>query len=694
MPVPLAVALPGAAAGAAYLNARMSLWYDVHLVQCALPATLSALWRERTDRLSPFYVLERHAQNKSSADRAFIIFEGKSWTYAQVYENVLRYGAWLRERHGVKPKDIVAVDFQNSDVFIFIWFGLWSIGAKPAFMNYNLTGSALAHCIKTATTSLVLVDPLVASNVNQEVRSELEAVTFVEFDPTTLAGIAATEPRRYPDADRSEDKYQNIAILIFTSGTTGMPKPAIVSWAKCIVGGIFTSRFISNSTNDVFYTSMPLYHSSAAILGFGNTLEAGGTIAIGRKFSTKTFWSDVRTSGATIIQYVGETCRYLLAAPPQLDPTTGENLDKKHKVRAAFGNGLRPDVWSRFRDRFGVDTIGEFYAATEGTFGTWNLSRNDFAKGAIGRNGWIYNAVMGMNLAIVEVDHEQGAPWRDPKTGFCRSAGTNEPGELLCRVSPTDMSRRFQGYYGNPEATQKKVLRSVFRKDDAWFRTGDILKWDGEGRLFFSELLCRVSPTDMSRRFQGYYGNPEATQKKVLRSVFRKDDAWFRTGDILKWDGEGRLFFSDRIGDTFRWKSENVSTQEVSEAIGSHPAVREANVYGVELPHHDGRAGCAALVLDEGRGIEAKPEDALLKSLAEHVKKALPKYALPLFLRVMPDMGMQMTGTNKQQKTGLRGEGVKPGAGDESLMYWLQGDTYVPFTAHDWQQLDGGRVKL
>ncbi|PNH42661.1 hypothetical protein VD0004_g4694 [Verticillium dahliae] len=636
MPVPLAVALPAAAAGAAYLNARMSLWYDVHLVQSALPATLSALWRERTDRLSPFYVLERHAQNKSSANRTFIIFEGKSWTYAQVYENVLRYGTWLRERHGVKPKDIVAVDFQNSDVFIFIWFGLWSIGAKPAFMNYNLTGSALAHCIKTATTSLVLVDPLVASNVNQEVRSELEAVTFVEFDPTTLAEIAATEPRRYPDADRSEDKYQNIAILIFTSGTTGMPKPAIVSWAKCIVGGVFTSRFISNSTDDVFYTSMPLYHSSAAILGFGNTLEVGGTIAIGRKFSTKTFWSDVRTSGATIIQYVGETCRYLLAAPPQLDPTTGENLDKKHKVRAAFGNGLRPDVWSRFRDRFGVDTIGEFYAATEGTFGTWNLSRNDFAKGAIGRNGWIYNAVMGMNLAIVEVDHEQGAPWRDPKTGFCRSAGTNEPGELLCRVSPTDMSRRFQGYYGNPEATQKKVLRSVFRKDDAWFRTGD----------------------------------------------------------ILKWDGEGRLFFSDRIGDTFRWKSENVSTQEVSEAIGSHPAVREANVYGVELPHHDGRAGCAALVLDEGRGIEAKPGDALLKSLAEHVKKALPKYALPLFLRVMPDMGMQMTGTNKQQKTGLRGEGVKPGAGDESIMYWLQGDTYVPFTAHDWQQLDGGRVKL
>ncbi|KAF4812194.1 Fatty acid transporter protein [Colletotrichum tropicale] len=630
MPVPLALALPAAAAAYSYINARISLWYDRHLLSCALPATLSALWRERIDRLNQFYILERAAQSKSSANRTFIIFEGKSYTYAETYEQVLKHGTWLRDRFGVKPKDIVAINFQNSDTFIFLWLGLWSIGAKPAFINYNLTGKPLAHCVKAATTSLMLIDPHVLHNVGDDVRSELPSVDFVVVDAELQQEIAATKPRRAPDSDRSEDQYQNLAILIYTSGTTGMPKPAIVSWAKCIVGGVFTSRFTSNGPNDVFYTSMPLYHSSAALLGFGNTLEANGTICIGRKFSTKLFWEDVRASKATIIQYVGETCRYLLAAPPQIDPATGENLDKKHHVRAAFGNGLRPDVWNRFKDRFGIDTVAEFYAATEGSFGTWNLSRNDFAKGAVGRNGTLYSLVMGMDVALAIMDENNEFPVRDKKTGLCKPAKAGEPGELMFRLSPTDLERRFQGYHGNPDATKAKVMRNVFSKGDAWFRTGD----------------------------------------------------------VVRWDSEGRLYFSDRIGDTFRWKSENVSTQEVGEAVGSHPAVQEANVYGVELPHHDGRAGCAAVVL------EGQPSEETLRSIAQHVKLSLPKYALPLFLRVMPPEAMQTTGTNKQQKHGLRAQGVKPDNTNTGSMYWLKNDTYVPFSERDWDELNRGRVKL
>ncbi|TDZ19104.1 Very long-chain fatty acid transport protein [Colletotrichum orbiculare MAFF 240422] len=594
MPVPLSLAVPAAVAAYSYINARISLWYDRHLLTCALPATLSALWRERTDRLNQFYVLERAAQSRGSANRTFIIFEGKTYTYAQTYEQVLKYGTWLKERFGVKPKDIVAIDFQNSDVFIFLWLGLWSIGAKPAFINYNLTGKPLAHCVKAATTSLMLIDPNVAANVGDDVRSELDS---------------------NPDALQTR---------------IGMPKPAIVSWAKCIVGGVFTSRFTSNSTNDIFYTSMPLYHSSAALLGFGNVLEANGTICIGRKFSTKLFWKDVRASKATIIQYVGETCRYLLAAPPQVDPVTGECLDQKHHVRAAFGNGLRPDVWNRFKDRFGIDTIAEFYAATEGSFGTWNLSRNDFAKGAVGRNGMLYSIVMGMDVALAVMDENNEAPWRNRKTGLCKPAKSGEPGELMFRLSPNDLERRFQGYHGNPDATKSKIMRNVFARGDAWFRTGDVVRWD-----------C-----------------------------------------------EGRLYFSDRIGDTFRWKSENVSTQEVGEAVGSHPAVQEANVYGVELPHHDGRAGCAAVVL------EGQPSEELLRSIAQHVKLSLPKYALPLFLRVMPPEAMQTTGTNKQQKHGLRAQGVKPGNAEAGAIYWLKDETYVPFSEQDWKELNVGRVKL
>ena len=124
---------------------------------------------------------------------------------------------------------------------------------------------------------------------------------------------------------------------------------------------------------------MPLYHTSAAILGFCSSLSYGITLIIGHRFSNKTFWQDVRTHNATIIQYVGETCRYLLAAPPQLDPSTGENLDHLNKVRIAFGNGMRPDVWDKFKARFDIPTIAEFYASTEGTASSWNLSTNSFA---------------------------------------------------------------------------------------------------------------------------------------------------------------------------------------------------------------------------------------------------------------------------------------------------------------------------
>lgn len=378
---------------------------------------------------------------------------------------------------------------------------------------------------------------------------------------------------------------------------------------------------------------MPLYHSSANFLSFCTTLLAGSTQALGRKFSTTTFWSEVRASGATSIQYVGETLRYLLAAPPQIDPATGENLDRKHAVQVAFGNGLRPDIWNEFKERFGVEAICEFYAATEGNLGTWNLSKNDFTAGAIGRNGWLYNIIMGLNITLVQVDWDTDAPYRDPKTKRCKKVPSGEPGELLFRLPSNDPLSRFQGYYGNKEATASKVLRDVFSKGDAWFRTGD----------------------------------------------------------IVRWDSEGRVYFHDRIGDTFRWKAENISTAEVSHALGLHAAVQEANVYGVSLPHHDGRAGCAAIFFS------SPPSEETMTSLAAHVRSTLPKYAQPLFLRVVQEMGGgQITGTNKQQKHTLREAGVKPGADDEGMgvVYWLKGERYVEFREKDWEELEGGRVRL
>lgn len=375
---------------------------------------------------------------------------------------------------------------------------------------------------------------------------------------------------------------------------------------------------------------MPLYHSSASILGFGTTLSAGATIAIGRKFSTKTFWKEVRETKATIIQYVGETCRYLLAAPPEIDPVTGENLDKKNNVRIAFGNGLRPDVWNRFKERFGIEAIAEFYSATESAGGSFNLSRNDFSKGAIGRNGTLASVLLGSANVIAQIDLETDELYRDPKTG------------LGIRVTP-----------GDP-----------------------------------GELLFELDPKDITKKFQGYFNNTKSTESKIVRDLFKKGDAWFRTGDIIIKDSENRTYFSDRIGDTFRWKSENVSTNEVAEVLGTHPAVQEANVYGVQLPNHDGRAGCATVILKS----EGRPSPEVLSSIAQHTAKGLPRFALPIFLRVTNEI--QTTGTNKPQKHVLRAEGVDPEKTSRDVVYWLQNGTYVEFTKNDWEGLQGGRVRL
>ena len=381
---------------------------------------------------------------------------------------------------------------------------------------------------------------------------------------------------------------------------------------------------------------MPLYHSAAAVLGFCTVLASACTIVIGRKFSTSTFWPEVRSSKATIIQYVGETCRYLLAAPPT-------ELDKQNSVRVAFGNGMRPDVWQRFKDRFDIESIAEFYGSTEGPGALWNMSSNDFSRGAIGRSGIFSRTFFGSTFKIVKIDWETEKPARDPaNNNFCAEVDTNVPGELVIMLDPADLGKGFQGYLGN-------------RKD---------------------------------------------TESKILRDVFTKGDAWFRTGDLLRRDSEGRVWFCDRIGDTFRWKSENVSTSEVSEALGLHPSVLDANVYGVEIPNHDGRAGCAAIVFDNSSTTTTTSGSVVvdartLKSVADHVKGILPRFAVPLFLRVASEV-KGTTGNNKQQKHFLRAESVDPekvvGSGD--LLFWLKGGTYVPFGAKDWEDLGAGKVRL
>lgn len=590
---------------------------------------------------------------------------------------MLRYGTWLKSK-GVERDDIVAMDFVNSERFIWLWFGLWSIGARPAFVNTSLIGKPLVHTIKTSTARLIIVDEegrdkfsedalkqhgfnstvsagasamrfsfeMDESEVPKSVRNqtttpqaalEVGAVSeplplkreleVVFFDDALSSHILTLPATRLPDSTRSGQQRTSMAMLIYTSGTTGLPKPAIMPWGKCSIAGRLVSLWL-NLKNEIVYTSMPLYHSSASVLGVCAVLRAGGTISLSKKFSHKTFWPEIRASNATVIHYVGETCRYLLSAPPSA-------LDKQHKIHAAFGNGLRADVWEPFKMRFGIETIYEFYAATEAPGGMFNRSSNNFSAGAIGRNGLVASLLSSQNMCIVRMHTDTSDPVRNSQTGLCEQCSWNEAGELLYRLDPANVSEKFQGYFGNEKATNSKLMRNV---------------------------------------------------KKI-------GDAYFRSGDLMRRDKQGRWWFVDRIGDTFRWHAENVSTAEVSQVLGKHPAVEEANVYGVQVPRHDGRAGCAAVILRGFMAPSEVPQHAL-DNLASHVKKELPGFAQPIWLRITRELAT--TGTNKQQKHVLQKEGIDPtiveGTGD--VLYWLQDGTYKRFTRQDLERIEGGGVKL
>ena len=245
---------PIAVAGLAYLNAKTSFSNDLRLMSSYIGAVVKTRLRENADRLNPFYKLEEYAQNRKTADNILLIYGNRQWSYKELYEIVLKYGTWLKNVQGVKPKDVVALDHMNSERFIFLWLGIWSIGAKPAFINYNLTSKALAHCIRVSTASLVFIDPEIASNVSQDVYDELPNLQFVTFTPELQAEVMAVEGIRQPDSIRSGEEGTAMGLLIYTSGTTGLPKPAIVSWNKLVIMSHHVPSWLGLRQGDVFYT--------------------------------------------------------------------------------------------------------------------------------------------------------------------------------------------------------------------------------------------------------------------------------------------------------------------------------------------------------------------------------------------------------------------------------------------------------
>lgn len=557
-------------------------------------------------------------------------FELESYTYKEFYDLVLKFSYILKNDYGITNQDTVAICCMNKPLFFLLWFSLWNIGALPAFLNYNTKDKPLVHCLQIAKVSHVFID----SDCDEAVRateaqisSELPQVRLNYITDVELFGYLKDPSRpfyRAPDETRRpKDKEYSPAALIYTSGTTGMPKAGIMSWKKAFMASSFFGYIMKITKNSTVLTAMPLYHSTASVLAVCPVFIAGGTMAIAQKFSATTFWTQAKLTKASHVQYVGETCRYLLNSKVHPD-------QKNHQVQIAYGNGLRKDIWKEFKAKFNIPAVGEFYAATESPFATTNLQYGDFGIGACRKYGFLVNTILNYDQRLVKMDPEDPEEiWRDPTTGFCKKTDIDEPGELLMKI---------------------------------------------------------LKPDHIEKNFQGYYGNKSATNKKILRDVFKKGDAWFRTGDLLKMDKDRLVYFVDRLGDTFRWKSENVSASEVESELVSSKAIIQSVVVGVQVPNHEGRAGFAV--------VEPEPSlstQEVLTRLHQHAVRSLPKYAIPQFIKVGQ---IEASHNNKVPKNVYKKQKLPKGDNGEDLIYWFTNNGYKELTPDDWTKICNGRAKL
>ena len=294
--------------------------------------------------------------------------------------------------------------------------------------------------------------------------------------------------------------------------------------------------------------------------------------------------------------------------------------DKQHCVRLATGNGLRPQIWREFQDRFNIQQIAEFYGSTEGNT---NLINNVGRVGACGYKSALLPHVIPIYL--LKVDQETGELIRDSQ-GRYLEAPIGEPGELVALVK-NNFLRRFDGYE-----------------------------------------------------------NKEATQKKILTNVFRDGDRYFRSGDILRQDEEGFFYFTDRTGDTFRWKGENVSTTEVEGIIARvYNNQTDVVVFGVDIPGSEGKAGMAV--------IRGTPETARITTLAKELFPVLPAYAIPIFVRLV--LETKLTGTFKFQKTDYKKDGYSlERVMDPLYVLDLKVKAYVPLDEEKYKQIQKGTMRL
>jgi fatty-acyl-CoA synthase len=520
---------------------------------------------------------------------------------------------------GLAAGDCVCLMLGNCAEYVAVWLGLARIGVTVALVNTQLSGDPLALEIANAAPRLIIVGADwtgVVAELPTRLRSSFAIWVLGRGDHTFSSlepQLAELPSDRVPDSLCATPTLDMTALYIYTSGTSGMPKAAKVSHYRVLSWSYWFAGLMDTQPDDRMYDCLPLYHSIGGVVAVGATLVGGGAVIIRPRFSAKDFWREVSDQRCTLFQYIGELCRYLVNAPVQPN-------EADHRLRLACGNGLKADVWERFKSRFRIPRILEYYASTEGNFSLYNCEGE---PGAVGRIPPFLAHRLPVALVRFDADSEQ--PMRNA-AGFCELCDPDEIGEALGLI-PTEKTRR-------------------------------------------------------AGRFEGYVDD-DSSARKVLRDVFKTGDSWYRTGDLMRRDGRGYYYFVDRIGDTYRWKGENVSTSEVWATLSAGRGVVDGVVYGVALPGVDGRAGTAALIVDD---------DFDLGSFHDHTRR-LPAYARPVFLRL--PAALEFTATFKPRKQDLVRLGVDPAKSADPLYFDnSRSGAYVLLDAALYAMITGGSIRL
>ncbi|XP_074042537.1 fatty acid transport protein 3 isoform X2 [Leptinotarsa decemlineata] len=557
---------------------------------------------------------------KKHPNKVALYYEDEAWTFQQL-EDFSNKVANYFIACGYKKGDNVALLLDNRPEYPGIWLGLSKAGIVTALLNTNLKSGPLHHSISAADCRAIIFGSDFVDAI-EGIKSKLDGFEFFHFPTSetcnTVAGAIDLKNQirnqsvASPSEHISQTDTNDTIILMYTSGTTGLPKAARVTHSRYIMATTGVNVLPNLNKNDIFYNPLPLYHGNGGIVGVGQSLCFGITVVIRKKFSASNFWTDCKKYKCTVGNYIGEICRYLL-----LTHRNGKTVE--HGVKKMIGNGLRKEIWVDFMNTFNIPEIYEFYGATEGNASLINI---DNKVGAIGFIPALSRFVYP--VAIIKCDEATKEPLRN-SDGFCIRCEDGEAGILLGKINSANVVSDFTGY------TDKKE-----------------------------------------------------TSKKIMRDVFKKGDSYFNSGDLMMRDELGYVYFKDRMGDTFRWKGENVATTEVETVASEIIGAKDVVVYGVEVPGSEGKAGMIAI---------ADPEGNLdVEALAKGLKSHLPAYAVPMFLRILDSL--PVTGTFKVKKMELQKDGFDLETIRDAL-YFLDAKkgVYIPLE-HVYENIISQKLKL